>query len=42
MRPVNFVNTGNCSFAFKIANTCTDVLQVFEGLLDKIHPFIII
>ena len=42
MRLINFVNTGNCSFVFKTANTCADVLQVFEGLPDKIHPLIII
>jgi hypothetical protein len=36
--PVNFVN--NCSFAFKMANTCTYVLQGFQGLLDKVHPII--
>ncbi len=38
MMPVNFVN--NCSFAFKMANTCTYVLQGFQGLLDKVHPII--
>ncbi len=38
MMPVNFVN--NCSFAFKVANTCTCVLQGFQGLLDKVHPII--